>query len=131
MRGTIDTEESIQRLQGEKSNLLLEAQMLQAMRRPEEAIARFALAASIEERIAASREKIGEKEIAARHRFSAAVCWAKAGNLHNAILLFDALNRSTDTPGRLKVDALLFADRLREQQQIVFQSYPQTLQAVG
>ena len=131
MRRTHDTDETIQRVQEEKSNLLLEAQMLQAMERPEEAIARFALAAPLEERIAEYRDKTGEKDLAARHRFSAAACWAKTGNLHNAILLFDALNRSADTPGRLKVDALLFANRLREQQQIVFNSYPQTMQTVG
>jgi hypothetical protein len=131
MRRRHDTEESIQRLQGQKSDLLLEAQMLQGMGRTEEAIARFAQAAPMEERIAAYREKTGEKELAARHLFSAAACWAKAGNLHNAILLFNALHDDPDTPGRLKVDALLFADRLREQQQAVFKSYPQTMQAVG
>ena len=131
MRRTNDTEESIQRLQGEKSNLLLEAQMFQAMGQAEEAIGRFALAAPIEERIAAYRDKVGEKELAARHRFSAASCWAKSGNLYNAIVLFEALNRNSDTPGRLRVDALLFANRLREQQQIVFKSYPQTMQTAG
>lgn len=131
MRRTHDTEESIQRVQGKKSNLLLEAQMLQATGHPEEAIARFALAAPMEERIAAFRDRSGEKELAARHRFSAASCWAKTGNLHNAILLFDALGHDADTPGRLKVDALLFATRLREQQQTVFNSYAHTMQAVG
>ena len=131
MRRTNDTEESIQRLQGEKSNLLLEAQMFQAMGQAEESIARFVLAAPMEERIAAYRDKAGEKELAARHRFSAASCWAKSGNLYNAIVLFDALNRNADTPGRLRVEALLFANRLREQQQTVFNSYPQTMHAVG
>ncbi len=129
MRRTHDTEESIQRIQGEKSNLLLEAQMFQSMGQAEEAIARFVLAAPMEERIAAYRNKVGEKELAARHRFSAASCWAKSGNLHNAIVLFDALNRNPDTPGQLRIDALLFASRLREQQQIVFKSYLQNTQA--
>jgi hypothetical protein len=125
MRRTRDTEESIERIQGEKSNLLLEAQMFQAMGHPEEAIARFALAAPMEERIATYRDKTGEKELAARHRFSAAMCWAKSGNLHDAIGLFESLNHNADAPGRLRIDALLFANRLREQQQFVFQTYLQ------
>jgi hypothetical protein len=129
MRRTHDTEESIQRVQGEKSNFLLESRMCQAIGNVEEAIARFALAAPLEERIATYRDKTGEKELAARHRFSAASCWAKSGNLHDAIALFDALNRDPDTPGRLRVDALLFANRLREQQQALYNSYLQTTQA--
>ena len=105
--------------------------MLQAMGRSEDSIARFALVAPMEERIAVFRDKMGEQEMGARHRFSAAACWAKTGNLHNAIQLFDALSRSSDTPGRLKVDALLISNRLREQQQTVFKSCPQSMQPVG
>ena len=131
MRRAQDTEVSIQGLQGEKSDLLLEAQMFQGMGRSEEAITRFALAAPMEERIALYWERAGEKEMAARHRFSAATCWAKAGNLYNAIMLFDALSRGADTPGRIKVDALLFADRLREQQKIAFTAYRETMRAAG
>lgn len=123
MRRTHDTEESVERIQGEKSNLLLEAQMFQATGQTEEAIARFVLAAPLEERIATYWEKTGDKELAARHRFSAASCWAKSGNLQDAIVLFEALNRNPDTPGQLRIEALLFAGRLREQQQIVFKSY--------
>lgn len=129
MRKTLDTEESIQQIQGEKSNLLLEAQMFQAMEHEEKAIACFAQAAPIEERIAAYRDKTGEKELAARHRFSAASCWAKSGNLHSAIVMFDALHSNPDAPGRMRVDALLFASRLREQQQALFKSSIQAMQA--
>jgi hypothetical protein len=123
MTKTTEPGETIEEMEGEKSNLLLEAQMLMATGNEAEAISRFALAAPKEERIAAYYEQHGESALAAQHRFSAAVCRAKSGNLYDAITLFDALSESPDTPGRLKVDALLFAARLREQQRNVLQSY--------
>ena len=129
MRRKTDTAETIIALQGEKSNLLLEAQMLAATGNAEAAIERYAQAAPKEERIAAYYTKQRENAQAARHLFSAAVCWAKIGNLHNAITLFDALRDSPVTPGRMKVDAMLYAAQLREQQRSVIQSYSQTSQA--
>jgi hypothetical protein len=131
MRRKTDTAETIQALQGEKSNLLLEAQMLAATGNADGAIERYALAAPKEERIAAYYRKQGENVQAARHLFSAAVCWAKTGNLHNAITLFDALSDSASTPGRLKVDAMLFAAHLRQQQRNILQSYSPTLQVAA
>jgi hypothetical protein len=103
--------------------------MLAATANPDQAIRRYALAAPKEERIAAYYNRQGDKAMAAYHQFSAAACWAKIGNLHKAITLFDALGESASTPGRMKVDALLFASRLREQQRSILQSYSQTLQA--
>jgi hypothetical protein len=128
---TTDPAELIQDLEAEKSNLLLEAQLLVATGNLPEAITRFALAAPKEERIAAYYSDQGESAIAARHLFSAAVCRAKTGNLHDAITLFNALSASPDTPGRLKVEALLFAASLREQQRNVLQSYVHTLQVIA
>ena len=126
-----DPSETIENLEGEKSNLLLEAQMLVATGNLTAAIARYALAAPNEERIATYYRDQGQSALAARHLFSAAVCRAKTGNLHDAITLFDALSASSDTPGRLKVDALLLAASLREQQRHVLQSYIPTLHAMA
>jgi len=130
MTTTTDPAEAIQALESEKSNLLLEAQMLLATGNTMEAIVRFALAAPKEELIAAYYAEQGDVALAARHLFSAAVCRAKSGNLYDAITLFDTLSASSATPGRLKVDALLFATRLREEQRNVLQSYGLTLQAM-
>lgn len=131
MRHKQETEETILELQGRKSNLLLEAQMLVATGSTEEAIERYALAAPLEKRIANFRARNGQKELAARHRFSAAVCYAKSGSLRDALLLFDALGRNSDTPAPLKVDALLLAGRLRQQQRDALQAYAHPRQAAA
>ncbi len=131
MKKRNDTLETIVFLESEKSNFLLKAQMLTATGNPEGAIERFALAASLEGRIAEYYINQQEPAEAARHWFSAAVCHAKTGNLYSAIARFDELSRSTDTPGRLKIDALLFASRLREQQRNALFSASQILEVVA
>jgi hypothetical protein len=74
-----------------KSNLLLEAQLLRAQHQPDEAAARFAEAAAIEQRLAAVCESKGLLEKAWVHLFSAVSCWAQAGNFHEAITRGDEL----------------------------------------
>ena len=93
-----DTPEKIHALISEKSNLLLEAQMMAATGNADEAIRRYALAAPKEECIAGYYARQSDKSLAAYHCFSAAACWAKTGNLHDAITLFDALGQSSETP---------------------------------
>jgi hypothetical protein len=125
------TDETIVALHGEKSNLLLEAQMLIGVGNPDEAMERYALAAPMEVRIARFYARNGDKDMAARHRFSAAVCFAKSGSLRDAMKLFDALGRDRDTPGQYKGDALLWAARLRQQQHEALQAYGHSLQSVA
>jgi len=131
MRNAEETEALILELQGQKSNLLLEAKMLLAMDNPDEAVERYALAAPMEERIARFRTRNGEKDLAALHRFSAAVCYMKSGNLRHAVKLFDALGRQRDIPGKYQTDALLLAARLRQQQRETLQGFGQSVQSVA
>ncbi len=131
MRKIAETEETILEVQGRKSSLLLEAKMLVATDSPDEAVERYAQAAPMEERIARFRARNGEKDLAALHRFSAAVCYMKSGSLRHALKLFEALGRETDIPGQYKVDALLLAARLRQQQRETLQAYGHSIQSAA
>ena len=84
-----------------KSSLILEAQLLRAQQR-DEAAPKFAQAAELEERLSELCEAkgLGEKSIV--HRFSAASCWAQAGNFYRAITLCDELLAHADLPARLR-----------------------------
>ena len=128
MRKGLDTEETIRDLHSEKSNLLLEAQMLIGIGNPEEAVECFALAAPMEARIARYYNRAGEKDMAARHRFSAPICYAKSGSLRDALKLFDALTWEKNAPGQYKGDAMLWAARLRQQQRETLQAYGHSVQ---
>jgi pentatricopeptide repeat protein len=125
-----DTAETIAELDGEKSNLLMEAYVLIGTGEPEQAIERYALAAPMEVRIAAFYQKQGDAFMATRHRFSAAVCYAKSGSLRDALKLFDAMGRDRDIP-EYKGDALMWAARLRQKQRESLQAYGHSLQSVG
>ena len=131
MRKKHDTPETIAELDADKSNLLLEAVVLMGAGELEQAIERFALAAPMEERIAAFYRKQGDPIMAARHRFSAATCYAKSGSLRDALKLFDALGWEKNTPGQYKGDALLWAARLRQQQRETLQAYGHSLQSAA
>ncbi len=131
MRKTSDTEEMIREVQGQKSTLLLEAQMLVATDSPDEAVERYAQAAPMEERIARYYARNKEKDLAALHRFSAAVCYMKSGSLRHALKLFEALGREQTIPRQYKVDALFLAARLRQQQRETLQAYGQSVQSVA
>ena len=85
-----------------KSNLLLEAQLLRASQQPDEAAAKLAQAAEIEESLSAACEAKGLVEKALVHRFSAVSCWAQAGNFHFAIQLGDEMLARPDLPVRLR-----------------------------
>ena len=85
-----------------KSNLLLEAQLLRAERRTDEAAVRFAQAAEIEERLGEACQVRGLRAESWLHRFSAAGCWAQAGNFHQAITLGEELLAEADLSPRLR-----------------------------
>lgn len=129
MSRKLETEETILELQGQKSSLLLEAKLLVATNNTDEAMERYALAAPMEERIARFRTRNGEKDLAALHRFSAAVCFMKSGNLRHALKLFDILGRQRDIPGKFQTDALLLATQLRQQQRVTLQAREQSAQS--
>jgi hypothetical protein len=131
MRKRLETEETIRESHGEKSNLLLEAQILIGIGNPEEAIERYALAAPMEARLARYYTRTGEKDMAARHWFSAAICYPKSGSLWDALKVFNALGRDKDTPGQYKGDALLWATRLRQQQRETLETYGHSVQSAA
>ena len=128
MRKVQETEEYMVELHGNKSNLLLEAMVLLGTGNPEEAIERFALAAPMEVRIARYYSRNGDPIMAARHRLSAAICYAKSGSLRDALKLFTALGRDVKTPGEYKVDALFWLARIRQLQREVLQPHAEDLQ---
>jgi len=85
-----------------KSQLLLQAQMSQGQQKPEDAADKFAEAAVIEERLRDLCSAQGLTEKALVHGFSAASCWAQAGDFHHAIVLCHELLTHAELPARLR-----------------------------
>jgi tetratricopeptide (TPR) repeat protein len=96
-----------------KSRLILEARLLRERHDDDQAALRFAEAAQIEERLGDIAETKGLLEKARVHRFSAASCWAQAGNFYRAIGLCDDLLAYEDLSERLRRRVLEYADTLR------------------
>lgn len=96
-----------------KSNLILEARLLRDQQQAEAAADKFAEAAEIEERLSDVCESRGLLEKSFVHRFSAASCWAQAGNFYRAIELCDELLGRTDLHGRLRQRVQDYAHALR------------------
>ncbi len=97
-----------------KSNLIVEGQMLSAQDQPDAAADRFAQAAAIEERLSARCAAQGLSEKSWVHRFSAASCWARAGDFHTAIGLAEELLAQADLPPRLRQRVEEFTQALRQ-----------------
>ena len=95
-----------------KSRLLLEAQLLRAQHQPGAAADKLAEAAAIEERLREVCLMHGRREKAWVHGFSAASCWAQAGNFHHAILLCQHLLAHADVPERLRERIATYAKML-------------------
>jgi hypothetical protein len=96
-----------------KSNLILQARLLSAQSQPDEAAARFAEAAQVEEQLAQRRAGQGRHDDAAMHLFSAASCWAQAGNFFRAIFLCDDLLGRSGGTERLRQQVRQYALALR------------------
>jgi hypothetical protein len=96
-----------------KSNLILEGQMLEAQQRMDEAARWFAEAAVQEELLAEKCATRGLTAKAALHRYSAASCWARAGNFYQAILLCDDLLHRPDLGEPLRQRIQEYAQALR------------------
>ena len=93
--------------EAQKSHLLLEAQLLRAQQQAEAAADKLVEAAMIEERLRERCFTMGLREKAFVHGFSAASCWAQAGDFHHAIGVCQDLLAHADLPPRLRhrVDA--------------------------
>jgi hypothetical protein len=97
-----------------KSNLLLEAKLLRAQRRHDEAASRLADAAEIEEHLGEICEAKGLLEKSWVHRISAVGAWAMAGNIHQAIILGEALLARPELPKRLQQHVQPYVESLRQ-----------------
>lgn len=97
-----------------KSNLIMEAQLLTAQQQPDAAADRFAQAAEIEERLSARCANQGLREKSWVHFFSAASCWARAGDFHTAIRLGEQLQAEAGLPPRLRQRIHEFTDTIRK-----------------
>jgi hypothetical protein len=85
-----------------KSQLLLAAQLLRAQQQSGAAAEKCAEAAAIEEQLRNQCFTKGLKDKAFVHGFSAASCWAQAGDFHHAIVLCQELLTHADLPERLR-----------------------------
>jgi|SRR5208337_236049 len=97
-----------------KSNLIVHARLLSDQQQPDAAADRFAQAAEIEERLSARCTALGLQEKSCVHLFSAASCWAGAGNFHAAICLGEQIQARTDLPLRLRQRVQEFTQLLRQ-----------------
>lgn len=97
-----------------KSLLILEAQLWREQQQEDEAAAKFAQAAVIEQRLGNICEAKGLVEKSFVHRFSAASCWAQAGNFFHAIVLCNDLLVRPDLPDRLRQRIHDYAYTLRD-----------------
>lgn len=96
-----------------KSNLILTAQLMRAQQKQDEAAANFAQAARIEERLSEECESKGLLEKSFIHRFSAASCWAQAGDFYHAVALCDDRVTRADLPERLRRRVEEYAHTIR------------------
>jgi hypothetical protein len=85
-----------------KSNLILEGRLLEAKQQLDEAAQKFAQAAEHEERLGNQCATRGLSDRAFLHLYSAASCWARAGNFYRAIALCDDLLRRPGPPDALQ-----------------------------
>jgi hypothetical protein len=98
-----------------KSNLLLEAQLLEAQGQADAATTKYATAAAIEERLGARARELGLKQLAWVHETSAVGCWARAGNFFTAEQLADQVLADTEIPDRLRRSTRSIRDAIRAQ----------------
>ena len=96
-----------------KSDLILRAALLREQGQEEEAADSFAEAAAIEERLRDECQARGLLPKSLVHAFSAAGCWAQAGDFHHALVLCDQLLARTDLSDRLRRRVQEYAETLR------------------
>ena len=94
------------------SGFILEGYLLKQQERFDEASDKYAQAAQLEEALCAELSKKGLMDKYYSHFFSAASCWAQAGNIHQAIWMINQLLQYTNVPERLR-------KRVEEYQQVL------------
>lgn len=95
-----------------KSNLIMQARLLRDQGDDERASQHFAKAAEIEEWLSARCAEQGLDQKSVIHRFSAAGCWAHAGNFYRAITICNDL-LAGQLPQRLQQEVANYAETLR------------------
>lgn len=96
-----------------KSELILQASLLHKQGDDEAAAPKFAEAATIEERLRDQCRAHGLVPKSFVHAFSAAGCWARAGDFYHSLMLCDELLARTDLPDRLRARVGGYAATLR------------------
>lgn len=112
--GPVDPTAGVAADEVQKSNLLLQAQLLRSQGQTDSAADLFAQAAQIEERLARARLQLGQREQAFAHQFSALSCWAQAGNWHLAITLGEQLLAEPDLGASLRAQVQDYTQLLRK-----------------
>lgn len=95
-------DEAFQAEETRKSDLMLQASLLRERGQDEASAANFAEAAAIEERLRDQCQAQGLLPKSFVHAFSAAGCWAQAGDFYHALTSCDQLLARTDLPDRLR-----------------------------
>ena len=95
-----------------KSRLILEARLCREQQ-PELAAAKFAEAAAMEEQLGAACAEQRSRGNSFVHYFSAASCWAQAGNFYEAIAICGQLLAEQDLPDPLRARVEAYAHTLR------------------
>jgi hypothetical protein len=96
-----------------KSELLLSAQLLRSRGQLEEAAVKLAEAALIEEKLSERCATAGLREKGWVHQFSAAGCWAQAGNFYQAITICAELLAQPELAPLLRTRVQDYAQLLR------------------
>lgn len=113
-----------------KSDLILQAALLREQGRSEEAYRKYAEAAAIEEHLRDRCTELGLTEKFFIHAFSAAGCWAKAGDVYHAITLCDDLLTRPGITDRLSRRVQEYADTLRARRDALFADIMRAREAV-
>jgi hypothetical protein len=114
-----------------KSNLILEGRMLEARQQLDEATQKFAQAAEEEERLGKQCAKLGLSDRASLHLYSAASCWARAGNFCRAITLCDDLLHRADMSEQLRQRVQDYAHTLQSRRTQWLKGLPQLATPAG
>ena len=97
-----------------KSNLIIEANFLKIQGLYQDAAAKFAEAAQIEEQLAEQLLAQGQGTEAAIHQLSALSCWGQAGDLYRAMNMGQQLLTQSYLSSRQRADLLDYLHQLQQ-----------------
>jgi len=101
--------------EGEKSNKLIRARILEASGEVDAALTLYAEAAEMEEQLAAYCRSLGLIEKSWIKAISAAGCWEAAGDLHRALQGYQTLLADPTLTPQMRKQVCELAEALREQ----------------